>query len=131
MRIPLAKKSQDGTSSIGWPRAAAAGLVLGIACGAMTAVAPASHYHVNCNNHGLVHGSSTTDGWFHSRVEGTPCQRGSRCDVGQFSTIYYYGSAGAGVTCNQLLNATECAGNAWVRLNDAFAYHRHDAHSPC
>ncbi|HEV3001563.1 MAG TPA: hypothetical protein VGW75_12550 [Solirubrobacteraceae bacterium] len=103
------------------------------AFGAVIKVASASHYHTNCNGHGLVHGNSTSDSAYHSRVEGGPCQRTSRCDVGQFGNIVSYGGAAAGVTCDNFLSGygPECYGNAWTRLTDAFDYHRHDAHSPC
>jgi hypothetical protein len=99
--------------------------------GAIVRVASASHFHVNCNGHGLVHGNSTSDGYFHSRVDGDPCHSGSRCDIGYYHNVYYYASASAGTTCDQIMLATECAGNAWVELNGRFSDHRHDAHDPC
>lgn len=93
----------------------------------------ANHFHVTCNNHGLVHGGSTFDGVYHSRVEGGPCIGESRCDTGFAGSIIIYGIASPGFTCDNIYNSpvAECKGNAWTRLDGHFVYHRHDAHSPC
>ena len=104
--------------------------------GAIVSFATAGHYHVNCNNHGLVHGGSTADSAYHARVESAPCWYPSRCDVGQWNNIIRYGTAGRGVTCDTFIYAgPECAGLARVELGDVgvvvFNYHGHKAHSPC
>lgn len=102
--------------------------------GAITNIATADHYHVNCNNHGLVHGSSTADSNYHSRVEGSPCVMASRCKVGQWGNNIREGWGTPGATCNiQLVGyGPECGGTA-----DVFAdkwgpsFHRHYAHNRC
>jgi hypothetical protein len=101
--------------------------------GAITSIATGAHYHVNCNDHGLVDGGSTSDSAYHSRVEGGPCHASSSCSIGQFNTIIYYGAASVGFTCDQFVSGygPECAGFARVALTGRFAEHRHDAHDPC
>lgn len=100
---------------------------------AITSLETADHYHVNCNNHGLVHGSSTRDSAYHSRVESGPCQAYAACDVGQVSNIILRGSTNPGVTCDTFLSGygPECDGFAKTGTDGPFVYHRHNAHNPC
>lgn len=102
--------------------------------GAITNIATADHYHVNCNNHGLVHGSSTADSNYHARVEGTPCRGAyAYCGVGQWGNLISEGWTGAGVTCNVHAYGygPECGGTADVLLESRFSQHRHYAHNRC
>lgn len=103
--------------------------------GAIASVATADHYHVNCNNHGLVHGSSTADSNYHARVEGTPCyaRHNSACIVRQWTNYITATYASAGVTCNAhaVGYGPECAGAADVELRGFFGEHRHYAHNRC
>lgn len=102
-------------------------------CGAITNIATADHYHVNCNNHGLVHGSSTSDSSYHARVEGTPCQGSSFCRVGQWDSALVERWASAGQTCNAHAYGygPECVGFAEVSLHGHIYGHRHNAHNWC
>lgn len=108
-----------------------------LSLGAITNVATADHYHINCNNHGLVHGSSTADSNYHARVEGTPCRGAAYCTVGQWGNPLFDGYVpGNGTTCNvhAVGYGPECAGTADVEAfyaNGAFVLHRHYAHSRC
>lgn len=114
----------------------ALGAAAAFSFGAITNIATADHYHVNCNNHGLVHGSSTVDSNYYARVEGTPCQGNTYCMTGQYNSGIYYQNAGPGVTCNAPAPGygPECAGWAKVELlrsGPEFSYHQHYAHNRC
>ncbi len=112
--------------------AAVAALSTGAIAG-VAADATADHWHVNCNGHGLVHGESTNDGSFFSRVDSGPCHNSSRCDLFQYDSVLGYAAAAPGVTCNNWSrnygNYYECPGNARVELSTRFGYHRHNTHS--
>jgi len=108
----------------------------GFAWGAMVKVALAQHYHVNCVGHGLVHGSSTTDGSFFARVEAGCGSTSRRCE------LYTHGSfdggetvSGTTTTCNAWSRSfgdfTECASTAHVYSAGVFADHVHLAHNWC
>jgi hypothetical protein len=111
-------------------------LAVAIAAGAIWWVtdAWANHYHVNCVGHGFVHGSSTTDNEFHSRVEngcGNPGAK--RCDLDFIDgNGDPKGSVPAGVdaTCNTPSNGQwgEYASVAIVDFNGVFSVHNHSAH---
>ena len=116
------------------------GVLASLSCGAITSVATADHYHVNCVNHGLVHGASTNDSAFHSRVEGSTYDCAwfpSRCDPGQWSNVFMYGNAGRGATCDTFAGnvGPECVGLSRTAKGDigiyVFAYHAHWAHNRC
>jgi hypothetical protein len=103
--------------------------------GAITRVALAEHFHTNCVGHGFVHGSSTTDGSFFSRVE-HGCGTGTK-----YCAIYTWGSfvgdmsvAGSD-TCNlwsrNYGTPTECASTAHVSYSGVFSNHVHKAHNWC
>jgi len=86
------------------------------------------------NPHGLVHGRSTIDSAYHSRVLGKPCKARTFCAVGQFDfgSALKQGRASAGTTCNVLLTryGPECAGWAQTIIQDRVV-HYHRAHKPC
>lgn len=111
-------------------------LLAAFSWGAAVRVALADHYHTNCIAHGLVHGSNTYDGSFHSRVE-TGCGSVSRrCEIWE-GGIYVGGTSVVQATavCNtwsQSFNypAAECLGIAKVR-GDILAEHPHRAHNWC
>lgn len=95
--------------------------------------ASAGHYHTNCVGHGMVHGSSTTDGSWHARVEGGCGNPGLKtCTVRAGSTPVYTSLIGTGnsATCNQWSSycCTEQSGTAWVAFNGVFSGHSHSAH---
>lgn len=107
---------------------------LGVAVLGVTGAANAEHYHTNCNDHGLVHGSSTSDTAFHARVVGGPCQAVSYCYVGAYNVGYLATYvASPGVTCDSFTQwqAAECGGYADTQLNGRFGWHRHYAHNWC
>ncbi len=52
---------------------ALAGLSVGALASAMVKVAKAYHYHQICNEHGMVHGDSTSDSIYHGRWRDGPC----------------------------------------------------------
>lgn len=101
--------------------------------GTITSIATGEHYHVNCNNHGLVHGSSTADSNYHARVEGTPCQEFSFCRANQWGTAVVERYASTGQTCNAHAYGygPECAGSADVNMYRHIYGHRHYAHNRC
>lgn len=112
-------------------------LVLVAALAAMlvfSATASAGHYHTNCVGHGLVHGSSTTDNSWHSRVEGGCGNPGMKsCLVKSGGGTTYYASyigTGNPATCNQWSNycCGEQSGYATVDFNAVFSSHNHSAH---
>jgi len=103
---------------------------------AIVTIASADHYHTNCVDHGFVHGESTTDGSFFSRVyEG--------CGSTQRTCKIYSGGAWQGTqtvnsgtgTCNlwsqSLGSFTECASYAKVYSSGVFSEHDHLAHNWC
>lgn len=104
--------------------------------GATVLTATASHYHTNCVGHGFVHGDSTTDGSFFSRVE-TGCSSNYRkCAI--YTNGTWRGeeiTPNTGTTCNAWSNSfgsyNEC--NAWAHVYnpDVFSDHVHYAHNYC
>lgn len=96
--------------------------------------ASAGHYHNNCVDHGLVHGSSTTDNSWHSRVEGGCGNPGMKsCLVVSASGVTFYASyigTGNNATCNQWSNycCSEQSGHANVGFVNVFSSHNHYAH---
>jgi hypothetical protein len=110
--------------------------VVGFAWGAAVTLATAGHYHVACVAHGFVHGDSTTDGSFFSRVEPGCGSTLRRCE------LYTYGSfigsetaSGTTTTCNlwsrSFGNYTECASKSHNYSAGVFASHAHLAHNYC
>ncbi len=98
-------------------------------------VAFADDYHVACVGHGYVHGSSQTDGSFHSRVE-AGCGPNSRlCD------IYVGGAFKGGLsvlptsTCNAWSrnygDYRECDSTSHTELRSYFSNHTHKASNWC
>lgn len=104
--------------------------------GAVVTVAYASsHYHVSCVGNGFVHGDSTTDGSFFSRVE-SGCSSATRsCTL--FVSGSYIGQilTSGSSTCNLWSrtygNYSECAGMARVRFDGVFSEHDHYANNRC
>lgn len=102
----------------------------------------AGHYHTNCVGHGLVHGSSTTDGAVHSRVEagcGNPGQKNCKVRVAGYydsngnpvNFAWEWVAGGANVTCNAFSNlgaGKEQISHATVDFDGVFASHAHYAH---
>lgn len=118
---------------------ALAGLSVGALASAMVKVAKAYHYHQICNEHGMVHGDSTSDSIYHGRWRDGPCKTASYCMAGQFhNSPAILGYVGPGSTCDVILRGygPECAGygQAFKATNppppDAWRHH-HQAHSPC
>lgn len=115
-------------------------VVLTFACAAAFAasvqVATAAHWHSNCVNHGILHGESSDDASFFSRVEAGCSSNDQRtCDV-YVSGSYVGGlSATGSTTCSAWSRSygwyTECAGSAVVSFSGVFGSHTHYAHSPC
>lgn len=99
-----------------------------------SATASAGHYHNNCVDHGMVHGSSTTDGAWHARVEGGCGNPGTKsCLVKSSSGTTHYASyvgAGSTATCNQFSYGccNEQTGYAQVGFVAVFSTHNHNAH---
>lgn len=111
-------------------------LLAGFAWGAVVKVALADHYHVACVGHGFVHGDSTTDGSFFSRVEPGCGSTYRQCDL--YSNGSFIGGSsvsGTSLTCNlwsrSIGNFTECASTAHVYSAGVFSTHVHKAHNWC
>jgi hypothetical protein len=117
------------------PSAIALGVCLGASLGSPPA-ALANHYHTTCVNHGFVHGSSTTDNAFHSRIEagcGNPGLKRCRftfIDGGGLQPQYDQVPAGVNVTCNLFSNNQwgESASLAEVLFEGVFSAHSHGSH---
>jgi hypothetical protein len=105
---------------------------LAAAWGFAAQTAVSGHYHTNCVGHGLVHGGSTTDGSFHSRVE-------SGCGGGWKTCSLYTSYSLRGTSyaldpssCNFWVGTgTECASEAHVDYDGIFSSHIHWAHNWC
>ena len=117
-----------------WAIASALGLV--VLAAFMANVAFGNHYHNNCVNHGFVHGSSTGDNYFWSRIEAGCGNPGSKyCRL-----IYAYGrvvSTNAvaryqNVTCNAAATPADGAGEyattSFTDFNGVFSDHGHYGH---
>lgn len=103
--------------------------------GASARSADADHYHANCVGHGLVHGSSATDGSFHSRVE-PGCGDGRReCAIVVEGTrrgaVATYDQSVCNAWSNQFGSYRECLGEARVLYVGTFSEHDHRAHNWC
>lgn len=95
--------------------------------------AKAGHYHTNCVGHGMVHGSSTTDGSWFARVEagcGNPGRK--TCVVKSNGVAKYttYIGSGSSAMCNQWSYGccTEQTGSATVDFDGVFSSHTHYPH---
>ncbi|MEA2494929.1 MAG: hypothetical protein QOJ29_2840 [Thermoleophilaceae bacterium] len=115
----------------------ALGAVIAAVAGFGSQAAIGSHYHTTCVGNGFVHGDSTTDGSFHSRVESDGVTGGCG-DGSRVCTLYTWGSYRGGstawdpTTCNFWVGSgTECASEAHVDFNGAWASHVHYAHNWC
>jgi hypothetical protein len=104
--------------------------------GAITKVAVGEHWHSNCVAHGFVHGDSTTDGSFFSRVEAGCGSTSRRCEIYNWGS--FVGSISVGgttTTCNAWSrnygDYTECASTAHVYSSGVFNEHIHKAHNWC
>jgi hypothetical protein len=110
-------------------------LLTGFAWGAMVKVALADHYHVACVGHGFVHGESTTDGSFFSRVEAGCGSTYRQCDLYSNGSFIGGSSASGSLTCNlwsrSIGNFTECASTAHTYSAGVFSNHVHKAHNWC
>ena len=111
-------------------------LLTGFIWGAAVRVALADHYHVACVGHGFVHGDSTTDGSFFSRVEAGCGSTYRQCEI--YSNGAFKGStsvSNSSSTCNlwsrSLGNYTECASTAHTYSAGVFSNHVHKAHNWC
>ena len=113
---------------------APAAAIAALSLGASTQVATADHYHTNCNDHGLVHGTYTSDNAFHARVTGWSCQETSYCYAGGPQGFLTGNASGPGVTCDAFARGAsrgECSAWAYVELDNRFGWHVHYAHSRC
>jgi hypothetical protein len=118
-------------------RALAVGAVIAALAGFATQSAVGNHYHTTCVGNGFVHGTSTDDSSFHSRVESDGvsggCGDGSRvCAL--YTSGAFRGSATAWDpnTCNFWVGTgSECASEAHVDFNGVWASHTHYAHNWC
>jgi hypothetical protein len=110
-------------------------LLAGFAWGAVVKVALADHYHVACVGHGFVHGESTTDGSFFSRVEPGCGSTFRQCQLYSNGSFVGSSSAGGNLTCNlwsrSIGNFTECASTAHTYSAGVFSNHVHKAHNWC
>jgi hypothetical protein len=113
-------------------RLMAIAFVIALSTGLLTRAAVADHYHTNCVGHGFVHGTSTSDGSFHSRVE-PGCGNGLKT-----CTLYTSGSyrGGEGTydpsSCSFWVGSgSECASEAHVDYDGVFSSHVHYAHNWC
>ena len=111
-------------------------LLTGFAWGAAVTIALADHYHVACVGHGFVHGDSTGDGSFFSRVEagcGSPQRRCELYTNGSWIGVSTVNNSTQ--TCNlwsrSLGNYTECASTAHTYSSGVFSNHVHKAHNWC
>ena len=111
-------------------------LLTGFAWGAAVTIALADHYHVACVGHGFVHGDSTSDGSFFSRVEAGCGSSYRQCDL--YSNGSFIGGSsvnGTTQTCNlwsrSLGSYSECASTAHVYSSGVFSNHVHKAHNWC
>lgn len=118
-------------------RSAGASLVLALALvGGAAPPASAAHYHVNCVAHGLVHGSSTTDGAAHGRVESgcsgvSFCKIAGRPDGNNEPIILGMKFTSASETCNVFANNypwSESEMRAQTERTGIFGLHWHYAH---
>lgn len=130
------RRHREGKASRLTPGLAVCVVACALSLGAITQVAWAQHhYHVNCVGHGFVHGESTTDGSFFSRVL-YGCGSGPR-----HCAIYNYGSfvgdlaVGGTSTCNAWSYTygtyVECASSARVFYSGVFSSHDHYAANWC
>lgn len=118
---------------VGAVRAAVLAALTLAAMVAFSGTATANHYHTNCVGHGMVHGSSTTDGSFFARVEGGCSDPGMKtCSVRTGSLVYATSYIGTGnpATCNQWSNycCAEQSSYATVDFNGVFSSHSHYPH---
>jgi hypothetical protein len=123
-----------GMRLLGIPGAIALGACLGAGL-ASSPAAQANHYHTACVNHGFVHGSSTTDNAFHSRIEagcGNPGLKRCRFNYigGGGLSNYDEVPTGVNLTCNFFSNNQwgELASTAEVLFEGVFSAHGHGAH---
>jgi hypothetical protein len=106
------------------------------AFGALVRATNADHYHSNCVGHGFVHGSSTSDGSFFSRVEPGCGSTWRRCSI--YSGGVFRGeeiTPDGGTTCNawsfSFGSFSECRSYANVYSSGVFSAHNHLAHNWC
>lgn len=124
------------TARSGLTAAGLAAFVLGAALfGPLLSPADAGHYQISgyCGSpHGLVHGSSTTDGAFHSRVEIGGCPPTYKvCSVGVIYSDFYVTDRSYQTTCNASYNhgGNEQEGIANTFYEAVFDPHGHRPHS--
>jgi hypothetical protein len=103
--------------------------------GAIVRVAHADHYHVNCVEHGFVHGASMGDGSFFSRVMqgcGTGTKRCGLYTYGSFvGDLTVGGTSNCSAWSNDFGSFTECASTAHTYYSGVFGDHVHKAHNWC
>jgi len=130
-------------SSRRWWKAAALTVLASAAVLQIAGSAQAGHYH-NVNNiqHGLVHGSSDSDGAFFSRTYGYYFGSYNFCGVGDYDAGYYATAYSYNADLCSLYSYTyyrapdECRGVSYNRVQnqnggaDFLGEHLHDAHSP-
>lgn len=102
------------------------------------AVAVAAHYHtVNNRSHGVVHGDSTTDGYFFGRTNGYYLNDANYCYVGDTDIGLNYGAVSYNADlCSVWTGAyyysiNECRGASFNQVNgtNGISGHYHYAHS--
>ena len=105
--------------------------------GAVVKVAWGAHYHVACVGNGFVHGESTNDNSFFSRVEAGCGSEYRSCQLKNWSSYSgHEAQFGISGTCN-LWNRefpggegfTECQWWAIPYARDVVGHHRHDPHN--
>lgn len=111
-------------------------LLCAVSFGAIAQVAWASHhYHVTCVPHGFVHGDSTSDGSFFSRVEYGCSSEARRCAIYNYGNFIARVIVGGTSTCNAWSRNygtyRECASSAHVEYYGVFSEHGHLAANWC
>lgn len=137
MPLPLPNPLRRGPGHRLRPAAVVALLLAAATWGAIAQTAIGDHYHSSCVGHGFVHGSSTTDGSMHSRVESDGVSGGCG-DARRYCDLYTNGAYRGGSSaidpssCNFWVGSgTECASTAHVDFDGVFASHIHFAHNWC
>lgn len=126
-----------------WPIYAVTAILALFALLQLPSLARADHYHTFNNiTHGLVHGSSDTDGAFFSRTYGYYSNSINYCSVGDYDVGYYATAYSFNANLCSLFSFTEfpapdecrgVSGNLVTRSgggSDYLGSHVHSAHSP-
>lgn len=100
--------------------------------------AEAAHWHTNCAEHGLQHGSSTTDGSYFAAIYNQCGNTLKTCNLyGNYgaTTLFLYSTyvneCSAWSKGNTSNPPAECTGNAHVDYDGVFVSHEHNSHVGC